>query len=131
MKYAFSFFFLLAFGASDPACPELASDDYAYTSKLTLEVKGDNADGSVSKGGYVQLEIDGEDPRGIDSFRIRIPSLHIHQELKSVGKKKRWKVRQTFTVDILNLEATPEIYLTLKNTDGNVLTKIYPLTIKE
>ncbi|MEL7269355.1 MAG: hypothetical protein AAGL34_07275 [Bacteroidota bacterium] len=131
MKYAFSFFLLLALGTGHPKSINPINNSDAYTSKLKVAVKGSNADGSISKGGYVVLEIDGEDAKGIASFRIRIPSFYIHQEIKSVGKKKRWKIHQTFTVDAIDGEATPEIYLTLKNTDGNVLTKIYPLTIQE
>ncbi|MEO1486324.1 MAG: hypothetical protein AAFU57_11270 [Bacteroidota bacterium] len=131
MKYGFVFFFLFVLGMGHPKSTESIRNSDVYTSKLEVVVRGSNSDGSVSKGGYVLLEIDGEDPKGIASFRIRIPSFYIHQELKSVGKKKRWKIHQTFTVDAIDREATPEIYLTLKNTNGNVLTKIYPLTIKE
>ncbi|MEL6484988.1 MAG: hypothetical protein AAFP96_09100, partial [Bacteroidota bacterium] len=90
MKYGFVFFFLFVLGMGHPKSTESIRNSDVYTSKLEVVVRGSNSDGSVSKGGYVLLEIDGEDPKGIASFRIRIPSFYIHQELKSVGKKKRW-----------------------------------------
>ncbi len=105
-------------------------DDQDEVGSISATVLGDNSDGSVSLGGYLDLEISAFDRDGIASIRVEIPALNIDYLTNSNASLYDQKISQTFVVNEIDSNESAIVYLTLTDKEGYRYTRTIAFTIK-
>ncbi|WP_350287406.1 hypothetical protein [uncultured Croceitalea sp.] len=110
---------------------EASFESGGYRSKLAINAIGNNSDGSISTGGYLNIEIIGEDYDGISQIELRIPSINVDQTFFNQSDDTRWQINQTFTVDTIDFDAPRRIYVMLIDNDGSEYSRTISLRVNE
>ncbi|WP_103070191.1 hypothetical protein [Aquimarina sediminis] len=105
---------------------ETSIEPHSHRSKLLVNVQGNNSNGTISEGGYLTIEIIGEDYDGISSIDLRILAIGIDQEFVNYSSNEHWEINQTFDIDEIYPDEPREIYVTLTDDEGN----LYPRTLR-
>ena len=110
---------------------EASFEPEGYRSKLSVSATGNNIDGSISTGGYLTIQIVGEDDDGISQIRLRIPSINVDQEFTSHATNEHWEINQTFDITSIDFDAPRVIYVTLVDNDGSEYSRTISLKVDE
>ena len=90
---------------------------------INITTKGDNSNGTVSRNGYLEIDIEGKDADGIKSISIEIPSLNIDFIIDNHSGNESWKINQTFNIVDSVETGVYSVYVILKDKDGNEYSK--------
>lgn len=90
---------------------------------IKISTKGNNPNGTVSKNGYLEIDVEGKDPDGIKSISIEIPSLNIDFIIDNHSDNESWKINQTFNIVDSVETGVYSVYVILKDRDGNEYSK--------
>lgn len=105
-------------------------DDEDELAKISATAIGNNRDGTVSEGGFIDLEIDIFDRDGVQSVRIEIPAINIDFSSEIRNRNNEQKIRQSFNVDQIDSSALKFIYLTITDYDGNIYDRTLSYSVK-
>lgn len=105
-------------------------DDEDELAKISATAIGNNRDGTVSEGGFIDLEIDIFDRDGVQSVRIEIPAINIDFSTNISKRSNEQNIRQSFNVDEIDNAAPKLIYLTITDYDGNVYDRSLNFSVK-
>lgn len=105
-------------------------DDQDELGRITASVLGDNSDGSVSVGGYLDVEVNVFDRDGIASIQIEIPALNIDVLINSDSYESSQKINQTFSINEVDSNESRIIWVTLTDKDNNRYTKTIAFAVK-
>jgi len=105
-------------------------DDEDEFGRITASAIGDNSDGSVSLGGYLDLEVSVFDRDGIASIRIEIPSINVDFLTNINSSASTQSISQAFNVSEIDSSETKTIFVTLTDKDGNRYTKTIAFATK-
>ena len=101
-------------------------DENDELGKISARVIGDNADGSVSVGGYLDIEVTVFDRDGIAAIQIEIPAIMVDFLTSMDTYENTGKITQSFNVNDIDATAPKTIYITLTDKEGNSYTKTIP-----
>ena len=118
---------LALLGSSCSLTLDIDGDD--EPARLSVSAKGNNSDGSVSEGGYLDLDVTAADQDGISSIRIEIPALNVDFLTNSNSRLPDQKISQTFNVNEIDLNEPNTVFVTLIDEEGNSYTKTVAFVI--
>ncbi|MET2983626.1 hypothetical protein [Aureibaculum conchae] len=90
---------------------------------INITTKGDNSNGTVSRNGYLEIDVEGKDADGIKSISIEIPLLNIDFIIDNHSGNESWKINQTFNIVDSVETGVYSVYVILKDRDGNEYSK--------
>ncbi|MFK7813708.1 MAG: hypothetical protein AB8B59_14535 [Maribacter sp.] len=105
-------------------------DNEDELAKISASAVGNNRDGTVSEGGFIDLEVDIFDRDGVQSVRIEIPALNIDFSTNISNRSNKHNIRQSFNVDEIDNAAPKLIYLTITDYDGNVYDRALNFSVQ-
>lgn len=98
-------------------------DDLDELGRINASATGDNSDGSVSVGGYLEVEVSVFDRDGISTIQIEIPAINIDFLTSIKTSEYTGKITQSFNVNEIDANKSKTIFITLTDKDGNRYTK--------
>jgi len=98
-------------------------DDLDELGRINASATGDNSDGSVSVGGYLEVEVSVFDRDGISTIQIEIPAINVDILTSMNTSEYTGKITQSFNVNEIDASKSKTIFITLTDKDGNRYTK--------
>ena len=98
-------------------------DEEDERGRIAVSALGNNSNGSVSIGGYLDLEVRVFDRDGVASVRIEIPAINVDFLTQINSSESTQKINQTFTVNEVDSNESKTIFVTLTDKEGNSYTK--------
>lgn len=105
-------------------------DDEDELGRITASALGSNLDGTVSVGGYLDLEVNVFDRDGIASIRVEIPAINVDFLTNIDSHNSAQKINQSFIVNEIDSNESKTIFVTLSDKDGNSYTNTIAFAIK-
>ena len=98
-------------------------DEEDERGRIAVSALGNNSNGSVSIGGYLDLEVRVFDRDGVASVRIEIPAINVDFLTQINSSESTQKINQTFNVNEVDSNESKTIFVTLTDKEGNSYTK--------
>jgi len=97
---------------------------------ITLDVKGNNEDQTVSASGVLNVKINAEDTDGIESIRLEIPILNVDLMLEDQVIIEKWQINRNFEVGDIATTGVFEVTMILTDRKGEEYMRDQKFTIK-